>query len=154
MSQSTEQDWPLKGPRLAWGVPSNLVASSIPLTQEQLKKGVLTENEYLAMLAFRVGWLLAREDDQEEAELELAAELDRLGVWLGPEKFLNSEQAAIAMLLDNPMFPDLFNIVVQLPSPISLRQMPAAVQAVRDADLQEWIGTLPSLRGGEGLDPA
>jgi len=139
MSQPTDPDWPLKGPRLAWGVPSNLVASSIPLTQSQLVKGVLTTEEYLAMLAFRVGWLLARADDPEEAELELAAELDRLGAWLGPEKFLNSEQAARAMLLDNPMFPDLFTAAVQLPSPIRVIQMPAAVQAVRETDLREWL---------------
>lgn len=140
MSQSTDQGqaWPIKLPALAWGMPEHMVASSVPLLQLQLKNQQLSRETYLSMLVLRVAWMLEQEEDWEEGASNLADELERLGAWSGRSRFPDPETAAADLIADNPAFPDLF--VAKLPpSPFRVNQMPAAVLAIRENSLQEWM---------------
>jgi len=144
MSQSTEPDqekpWPLPGTPAAWGVASSLAASSVPLHKSVLKAGNLSKADYLSILADRVAWLIARADSPEEAQRLLAAELERLGAWSGPSQFESPWEAVRQMLVDNPAWPDLLTSAVNLPkSPWPVRQIPAAVKAVQETQLEDWL---------------
>lgn len=143
-----QRPWPLAGTPVAWGVRSNLAASSIPLHKDVLRDGSLSSSEYLSILTDRVAWLISLEDDPKAAQRELADELERLGAWNGRSQFDSPWDAANQMLQDNPAFPDLFNLVVALPrSPWRVRRVPAAVRAVKQTNLSEWIAAaLPILR--------
>ena len=126
-----QRPWPLAGMPVAWGVRSNLAASSIPLHKDVLRDGSLSSSEYRSILTDRVAWLIGLEDDQKSAQRELADELERLGAWNGRSQFDSPWDAANQMLRDNPAFPDLFNLGVTLPrSPWRVRRVPAAVRAV------------------------
>lgn len=144
MSQPTEPDqekpWPLPGAPVAWGVPSNLPATSIPLHKGVLKDGSLSKADYLSILADRVAWLISRSDSPPEAQRLLAAELERLGAWSGTNQFESPWDAVRQMLVDNPAWPDLLTSVVSLPkSPWPIRQIPAAVKAVQETQIEDWI---------------
>jgi len=142
MSQSTDQDqdkknWPLNPPPLAWGMPEHLVASSVPLLPVHLKNP-LSRISYLAMLEVRLAWMMEREDDWKEAASNLAEELDRLGAGIAQSRFEGPWEAAEQLVGDNPAFLDLF--VAKLPpSPFKVHQMPAAVLAIKENSLLEWM---------------
>ena len=132
--------WPAEGTPLAWGLPDNLPASSVPVTQSDLKAG-LTKAAYLDRLCARLAWLIEREDSPRRAMAALADAMEAAGAWSGPRTFPSPEDAVQEMLLDNPAFGDLLNLVVQLPDerPFPVRRMPAAEAAIRDTSQEEWI---------------
>ena len=84
-------------------------------------------------LTRRVAWMIEQGDDPEREMAVLAYEMEKSGVWNGPNWFERADEAAQAMMRDNLMFPDLFNLVVQLPNqePFSVRRMTAAEEAIR-----------------------
>lgn len=134
-------EWPLKwaARKLAWGHPDNLVASSIPLTMDQVGKPMAGSHYYEA-LAERVAWMLEQADEPEAAVAELARNLDDRGAWDGPWKFKSSREAAQAMLVDNPAFPDLFQCTVPLPDrETPMTQMPVAVRTIQEITFWDWI---------------
>jgi hypothetical protein len=108
MSQWTRRDWdrpwPLPGIPSAWGVPSNLQASSIPLHPSVLRSGNLSKTDYLQILADRVAWLIDLEDDPRAAQTELAHELEKRGGWSVSTGFESPAQAVSELLLSNRPF--------------------------------------------------
>ena len=139
MSSQEEKTLPLGAPLLAWGLPTSVLASAVPLTQEDLKDG-LTLETYLDRLAARVAWMANQEPNPQQAMTELAAALEEAGVWDGPRRFPTPEEAAQAMLVDNPAFLTAFSPHLSLPqsSPWPVRRMPMAERAILDNALVEW----------------
>lgn len=136
------QDWPLAvrttEPLLAWCPPeANPALAAVPVTPGDLKEG-LTPAGYRRRLSQRVAWMVNQEDDPEAAVAALAREMESRGLWsLGrPE-----ENPVSALLADNPAWPDYLNLVVQLPEarPMPVRRMSAALQAIQETGLDEWI---------------
>ena len=133
--------WPIPGPPMAWGVPGSLPASRVPLRPADLRKNpTMTWHTYIQELADRVAWMMEQEDDPQAAQAELARALEDMGAWTGPRRFESPSQAAAEMMVGNPAFKDLLTASFRLPaSPWHLRQMPAAVRAIQETTLGEWI---------------
>lgn len=141
--QSTDapKDWPILNQKihLAWGLADELVATSVPLTAEQMAKGLWPDLFYQG-LAARVGWMLELADDPEEAMMSLAERLEELGAWTGPTSYQRGWYAAQAMVGHNPSLHTLLEQTFQLPPwGTPLHQMQEAVQEIKDATIWDWM---------------
>ena len=135
-----QTDWPTEGMPLAWGLPDNLAETSVPLTQADLKRGSLDEATYRARLAARLEWLIDRTDDSPKlAVAALVQEMEAAGVWSGETRFPTTYEAVDSLIAENSAALRPLVLATDLQFPVNVRQMPAAVQAVRATDFHEWI---------------
>ena len=125
--------------RLAWGNPDNLVGTSIPISQENAGKPMASA-DYHHMMTNRVMWMLVQEDDPQEAIAELVQNLEDRGAWDGPRSFPSTWAACLQLIANNPWWADLFQQSCPGGMPRGpVRQMPAAVDAIRTTTIWEWM---------------
>jgi hypothetical protein len=138
---SESQDWPYTGTKMAWGTQEGMELTAIPLYQSDLKDG-LKGSEYRERLADRVAWMIRQEEDPEQGIQLLREALEEKGAWMGQTRFASPEEATEAMIMENPMFSDLFAGGPYLSSedyPLKVRAMPAAVEAMEEVGLEGWL---------------
>jgi len=152
MSDTTTQpqQWPIPGRAIAWMPPDqDAVVSAVVMNEPTLRSGSLTHRQYRSLLADRVAWMVRTADDPEDAAATMVREFEAAGLWTGATLPLDDPDAVVqALTLDNPTWQDALNLVVMLPpEPMPIRLIPAAVQAVRETDLEEWLSrVLPVAR--------
>ena len=86
--------------------------------------------------------MMEQEPDPEEAVDALAAALESRDLWPGVPIQATSVWGRVAELLtDNPAWPDYLNLQIELPddNPMPVRPIPAAVRAVQETTLAEWV---------------
>lgn len=141
---TSDLDWPLSGNRLmAWVPPgeNSLALAAVPVTPEDVANG-LSKAEFRKRLAARVLWMIERDDDPEEAIDALREMLEARDLWPGVEVQAESLWGKVAELLtDNPLWPDYLNLQIEFPDerPMPVRPVPAAVRAVQQTTLVEWL---------------
>lgn len=140
-STDVPKDWPIADQthHLAWHPQDSPTLTAIPLTQAQVAAG-FQPNMYFQALAQRVAWMLETADEPDKAIADLAWRLNVLNLWDGQKKFPRGWDAAMIMLRDNPAFQYYMLQKFELPEwGTALHQMPAAVQAIKETTLLEWV---------------
>ena len=138
-------DWPMELPKgaplTAWAPPGISPAlAAVAVSPEDVEKG-LRPSAYRHRLVQRVIWMCQQEPSPGQAAASLARELEAVGVWQGSLPEGDEITAVRAMLADNPLWPDYLGNQVQLPDqrPFPVKPFPAALQAVRQTSLAEWM---------------
>jgi hypothetical protein len=127
---------------MAWAPPeASLALAAVPVTPEDVQKGLSREN-WRILLADRVAWMAKQEPDPLVAIDRLAAELEARDLWPGVAFVAETPDGRVSELLtQNPLWPDYLNLQVDLPEddPMPVRPVPAAVRAVQETTLAEWL---------------
>jgi hypothetical protein len=125
---------------MAWGLRRNLAATAIPLSPEDLKAPPITVPDYLERLAYRVMWLVSREDDPEEAADLLERQAEAEGLVQISSSGADPEQRAWELVVGNPGFRSLFEAATDLPvGPLRLFRVQQAVAAIKETSLEAWV---------------
>lgn len=144
--------WPFLGQqRAAWTPPGPSPAlAAVPLTLADLAGLPMTRHRHLELLTDRLAWMLSQEDRPLAAAAHLAAEMQALGCWEGPSQFPSPQEAAAALLLDNPEFPRLLALAGGLtnPGPWTPHPQPKARAAIEETSLTEWLDLLTPATSG------
>jgi hypothetical protein len=123
---------------------------AIPLLPEVLAGQTLTGTGYRQILTDRVAWMvgLLPEREQMRAVSRLQPEMELRERWMATQ--WSPDQTILdrvqALLVDNPMWPDYLNLVVETPKwPATLETNPAAVEAIQETSVAEWfrLASLP-----------
>lgn len=147
MSDTTTQSpWPpIPGQRLAWCPPGNNPAlAAIPISREFLASKTLKGAQYRQLLTDRVAWMISLlpEREQKWAVRLLEREMETRGLWMASrwDPDTPNWNRVQALLVDNLMWPDYLNLVIELPDwPAELETSPEAVYAIEETSVDEWI---------------
>ena len=136
-----DPEWPLPyaSSKIAWGMPDQLPATSIPVTEEMLTKP-LDLTTYFQMLATRVQWMVEQNESADDPLAELARMLSDRTPWGFSLTFDNPRAAVKEMIEDNIYFHDLFCRATNLYLPDSIIRIdPAAKDAINGTSVWDWL---------------
>jgi hypothetical protein len=133
-----DEDWP----ELAWCPPGqNPPLAAVPLQPGDLKAG-LTHRQYRDRLESRVLAMVQSDEDPQGAVASLVAALEGRGLWeAGVPEASDPAFQVMALLDDNPLWPDYLNLLVELPAadPMPVRHMPDMATLIRETPLDDWL---------------
>jgi hypothetical protein len=134
------KEWPLPGRRLAWAPGPDPALSAVPFSQGDAGKP-MTETEWLALLAWRVAWMVEREADPEEGYRLLVQEFVSRDLAPAPDPKL-SLRSRVEHLMADPTGAWRENHLGLLDLgdwPQTVKADPEAVEAIEETTLAEWM---------------